>query len=183
MTTWNIVGATGHRPQHLQHLDGACKWAREEAARVAVKVRDEYGCTMAVSGLALGWDQWFAQAALNAGLALWAHIPFEDQAGRWTVGDQREWQRLREAATKVTVYGANPRDKREATQLLMARNNGMISASDAMVCLWLPGKRSGGTWAAVRRIKIAGMPAIHLDPAHRTVRLGLPDLTNGGSSK
>lgn len=182
MTTWTVVGATGHRPQHLQHLVGACRWARDEAARVAVKVRDGYGCTTAISGLALGWDQWWAQAALDAGLDLWVHIPFEGQPDRWTAGDRQAWADLRARATKETVYGTNPVDTRQATRLLMARNHGMIRNSDAMACLWIRDKTTGGTWSAVRRIKTTGMPAIHLDPATRTVRLGLPDI-NGGTSK
>lgn len=139
-----------------------------------VKVRDEYGCLTVVSGLALGWDTWLAVAARHAGLDLWVHIPFESQPSRWPADDKKVWQRLRDAATKETVYGPNPTSKREAVRLLHARNNGMIAASDAMTCLWLPSKRSGGTWSAVRKIYAVDMPAIHLDPDRRTVRLGLP---------
>lgn len=182
MTTWTVVGGTGHRPHHLNNYPGACRWARDEATRLAVKVRDQHGCTTAISGFALGWDTWWAQAALDAGLALWAHIPFEAQPDRWTAGDRATWVRLRGRSAKETVYGPDPATNRQATALLFARNTGMVRASDAMTCLWLPEKRSGGTYATVRRIVKVGLPAIHVDPGRRTVWLGLPDLTNGGNA-
>lgn len=184
MTAWPTVGATGHRPQHLNHLSGANVWAQQEAARVAGKLRDEHGCTTAISGAAIGFDTWWAQAALDAGLHLWLHVPFEGQPDRWTRSDQQAWARLRAAATKETVYSStNPRDSREASRLLFARNHGMITASDAMTCLWDPAKRQGGTFHAVRRIAKTGMPAIHLNPAARTVRCGLPSNIIGGTCK
>lgn len=176
--TLTIVGATGHRPQHLSRDQR--RWAQHQANRIAVHLRMVYGCTTAVSGLALGWDTYWARAALWAGLDLWVHIPFEAQPDRWTSGDRAVWRELRGRAVKETVYGPNPTTKGEAVRLLHARNGGMVDVSDAMTCLWFPDKRAGGTWHAVQRVAASGKPAIHLDPALRTVRLGLLDL-NGGT--
>lgn len=178
MTAWATIGGTGHRPQHLN--PAGRHWAQHESARIAVKLRDHHGCTTAISGLALGWDMWWAHAALDAGLVLWAHIPYLSQPDRWNPAEHKMWGELRRQAGKETVYGPNPRSRGEAVRLLHARNGGMISASDAMACLWDRTKRSGGTWNAIQKIYAAGLPAIHLDPGRRTVRLGLPAI-NGGN--
>ncbi len=174
---YTTVGGTGHR-----HLNpGQRDWSRREALRIAAKLRDDHGTTTVVSGLALGWDTDWAQAGLAAGLKLWAHVPFETQADRWPAADRKVWQALREAAWKTTVYGPDPASRGAAVRLLHARNHGMVDVSDAMTCLWVPQKRSGGTWGAVQLIVRRGLPAIHLDPARRTVRRGLPADVRGSS--
>ncbi len=174
MTAWRTVGGTGHRTQHLT-LEQRY-WAESEAVRVARKVRDEHGCTTIVSGLAIGWDTWWALAALDVGLKLWAHVPYMSQPSRWSDAEREVWVHLWERADETTVYGPDPTTKAAAVRLLHARNDGMLSVSDAMACLWLPSQRRGGTYSAVRKVAARGMPAIHLDPARRVVRLGLPDL-------
>ncbi len=177
MTAWRVVGGTGHRPQHLTFDQR--HWAEGEALRVMRKVRDEYGCTTAVSGLAIGWDTWWALAALDVGARLWAHVPYLSQPSRWSDADREVWRHLWSRADETTVYGPDPASKSDAVRLLHARNDGMLKVSDAMACLWLPSQRRGGTYSAVRKVAARNMPAIHLDPARRVVRLGLPDLHGG----
>lgn len=45
--TWSAVMVTGHRPQHLH--PNVRPWVRDELARLAIKLRDEYGTTVGIS--------------------------------------------------------------------------------------------------------------------------------------
>lgn len=92
------VALTGHRRQHLDASQQA--WVREELGRVAVRLRDEFGCRVAMSGLATGADTWWADAALAAGLNLWAYVPFEEQARNWPPDDQAHWRHLLATAAR-----------------------------------------------------------------------------------
>jgi uncharacterized phage-like protein YoqJ len=135
-------------------------------------LRNERATTVGISGMALGVDQWWAQAVLAAGLKLWAYIPSAHQGDRWTPDQGREWGALIEQATKVHTFGG----RQVTPALLHARNDGMLDDSDAVIAVYRPGKTTGGTYSAVMKAERRRMPGIFLDPVARSVSLGLPDL-------
>lgn len=157
MTAWPRVMVTGHR-----FLDWL--WTRSELERLAVKLRDGHGTTTAVCGMALGADTAWGEAALAAGLAVEAHVPFPQQGDRWNDKQRARWQRLRDVATQEVVYG-----QAYSVALLHARNRGMVAASDACIAVW-DGRRTGGTWAAIGDAIRAGAPMVHVDPVRRITR-------------
>lgn len=182
MTEFRVAAATGHRPQHLPR--DVHDWVRQELRRVAIKLRDEHGTRVAVSGFAIGADLWWADAAVQAGLDLHAHIPFEAQPERWRAADRREWQRLRSLAADVTVYGPDPVEfvllhddiadvYAAAVKLLFDRNRGMMTAAQeaggAVVAVWSPSKPTGGTAGALRDAVKRGLAVVHVNPDSRTV--------------
>lgn len=154
---WAGLAVTGHR--HL--TDAQLAWLRPELDRVLKKLVEERGCTDAATGMALGADTEFGWAALHAGLALHAHIPFPQQPDMWPQADQDTYRRLLERCATKTVYG--PRyDKR----LFFARNQGLVDfvadRGGVLLAVWDPGQRTGGTFDAVKRA--AGVvPVIHFD--------------------
>lgn len=169
---WPIVCLTGPRPQHLNA--NARAWARAKLPAAAVWLRDNRGTVVGISGMALFSDMCWAEAVLDAGLILGAHVPFPQQPDRWTVRDRETWQKLLDRAdpdhsrTYANHY---------SSQALHARNAGMIEASSAVVCVWCPNRREGGTWNAVRLAHRQNKAGIHLDPCRQTVKVGLPDIT------
>lgn len=171
-TTWPIVCLTGPRPQHLD--PPARAWARAKLHDAAAWLRDQRGTVVGISGMAIGADTWWAEAVLAAGLTLGAHVPFPQQPDRWTRRDREVWARLVDRAdpaysrTYATEY---------SNRALHARNAGMLAASDAVVCVWCPNRREGGTYSAVCAATRAQIPGVHLDPCRQTVAVGLPDLT------
>lgn len=193
---WPAVSGTGHRPATRKHPDGitaaALPWVREKARAGLLWLQRKRGTTDVHSGLALGFDTILAQAALDVGMALHAHIPFEAQAERWPTSDRREWQRLRDAAATVTVYGPDPLELVlthpditdayvAAVRLLHARNDGLLDAAQGGVVFacWNAQKRTGGTASAVRKAAQRGLPVLHIDPVTRTVHLpGCPCTRN-----
>jgi hypothetical protein len=163
VTTWPVVGGTGHRTHHLTPAQR--DWSRVQAVRCLRHCRDQYGTHTVVSGLALGWDTWIAEAALVLRMKLWVHIPFPQQPDRWPDRvDRATWARLRAAATQEKVYGYRP-----SVGLLHKRNDGMIEVSSAMLALWLPSKITGGTASAIGKIAEARKPWVHLDPAAQVI--------------
>ncbi|GAA0528608.1 hypothetical protein GCM10010172_06500 [Paractinoplanes ferrugineus] len=170
MTTWPTVMVTGHRPQHLKPAVHA--WVRSELDRLAVKLRDEHGMAVGVSGMAIGADLWWADAVICAGVKLDAHVPFPQQPDKWQKEDRDEWMRLCRAAWTLKTYGGY-----FDVKTLHARNDGMIKAADVAIAVHLPWKASGGTASAVEKLTGLGKPIIHVNPAARVTTIRMPQPT------
>lgn len=164
MNTYPSVALTGHRRQSL---------TPDQRTWVADTLRDvvapgfaaRYGTTEAISGMALGADTWWAQAALDAGLDLAAYLPSPDQANRWQSGDREVWASLRSRASREVVLGPT-----YSVRLLHARNDAMLRDADALIAVWLPDKTTGGTYGALRKAQRTGLPVLHVDPAAQQLR-------------
>jgi hypothetical protein len=157
---WPVVACTGHRA----YPPDVVPWVRAKLRDAAVWLRDQRGCRTAVCGMAVGGDLWWAQAALDAGLALHAHVPFPQQPDRWPPAWQAVWRDVRARAAREVVYG-----DRYDVRLLYARNDGMLASADAVLAVWDPSRPRGGTWSAVRRAARLGLPVVHVDPGARRV--------------
>jgi uncharacterized phage-like protein YoqJ len=149
------VAVTGHRPQHLNAEDGF--WIQDEFERLMVKLSP----SVAISGMALGADTWWAETALNLRVPLHAYVPFLGQDSRWRASDREFYRDLLERATEVIIvcpeYGPG------AFEL---RNRAMVDNCDLLVAAW-NGKRSGGTFNAVRYAEKIGRRIVHVDPTRR----------------
>lgn len=152
------VMVTGHRPQSLpaESVD----WVKLELERLAIKLRDEHGTEVGISGMALGSDIWWAQAVKYAWLDLWAFIPFPQQAERWPAADQALWQEMcgRAAHRLVTAEGYS-------VAALMQRNTDMIENSDLVIAVYDPTNPNSGTGDTVRKAVAKGLPIIHMHPS------------------
>ncbi len=165
--TWPIVCATGHRPQHLH--PALHKWVQAQLGYVVRRLRDCHGTTTAISGMALGVDQWWAWEAVVAGLDLWAYVPFPQQPAPWRPDDRARWQWLIEHASRVKTFGRDV-----DVRMLHARNDGMLADSAAVVAVHRPGKVDGGTATTLRKARSRRMPVILVDPDSRTVTWPAP---------
>lgn len=163
------VSGTGHRPQHLTPTQRL--WTRQKAYAAACWCRDVWGTTVGISGLALGFDTWWAEGILDAGLTLGVYVPFPQQADRWPREDRAAWQRLRDAADPA--YSRMIAEE-ASIAALHKRNDEMRNASDAVVTAWKSGTTQGGTWSAVRKAVAVGKPGVWIDPGTLRVRSRLP---------
>jgi DNA recombination-mediator protein A len=166
--TWEVAAATGHRKlTKVQH-----RWVTPELARVADKLRTGHGCTTAVSGMALLVDQEWADVALDAGLDLWAVVPFPAQPDTWPEADRDRWHELLKRAHRVSVVSEeDPVDNRQAAKMLLRRNDKMLVVCDVVVAVWDPSRTQGGTYSAVDKAVRRGLPVIWLNPAAETVKV------------
>jgi len=163
---------TGHRPQHL--TNDSIDWIADQLDRIAIKLRDLYATNTAISGMALGCDQLWAQSALHAHLELWAHIPFPEQPDPWPADLQAAHRRLLARAHRTTTHGelgdlVGDARRRRAVQLLHTRNDAMIAASHAVIAVYRPTIATGGTASAWRKVLAGPLPVIHVNPDQRTV--------------
>jgi hypothetical protein len=174
MTTWPTAMVTAHRPQHLP--GDTLDWIAEQLHRITFKLRDQHRTDTAVSGMALGGDQDWAESAIMAGLALWAHVPFPQQPDPWPATAQRRYRALLDEAAQVNTYGdlaglTGDARKREAVRLLHGRNDGMIAVAHVAVAVYRPSLTTGGTASAWRKLWATTLPIIHVNPDTRTVTL------------
>lgn len=159
-STWRAVSVTGHRDL----TDAQMAWLRPELDRVLHKLVREHGTTDAHTGMAIGADTDFGWSALNARLALHAHVPFPQQPNKWPREQQDSYRRLLERCTTRKVYGSY-----YDVGLFFARNDGLLDAIDpggVLVAVWDPRQRGkSGTFDTVRKAAERGLPVIHVDVA------------------
>lgn len=134
-----IIAATGHRPKSLKTgydlaplIALAKPWLAARAPSVIL------------SGMALGWDQAVAIAALDLGISVHAYIPFNGQADAWPTHSQVAYQNLllRCAYIKVVSPGGYEPWK------MQVRNEAMVDDCDSVLALW-NGEKTGGTYRCV----------------------------------
>jgi len=136
-----VIAATGHRPNKLGGYN-------ELNQQKLVKLAYDYLCELqpdgVISGLALGWDMAFAEAARLLSIPLHGAVPFAGQESRWPVESQREWRRLIDSCTSVTVVS----DGGYHPEKMQIRNEWMVDRAHRLCALW-DGSR-GGTGSCIR---------------------------------
>ena len=86
-----------------------------------------------VTGMALGWDQAVARAALHQGIPFTAAIPFEGQDRLWPADARERYSTLLLSAAEVVVVTNGSLRISKAMQL---RNEWMVDHSDRLIALW-----------------------------------------------
>jgi uncharacterized phage-like protein YoqJ len=167
------VTFTGHRPDKLggyredSPVAAAVRRALDDIVRRTVR---KYPGVVFLSGMALGVDQWAAEAVLRArdsGLPcrLMAAVPFEGQQDRWPHESRERYLRLLERCDLVEVlrYGPPPSPEM-ARRLLLARNRWMVERSRVVLAVW--DGTPGGTAHTIRLALAMGRTVVRFDPRH-----------------
>lgn len=148
-----IVAASGHRSYDLgtNHMPRQIRLVEFAESVLA----DLDGVDAVVSGMALGWDQAVARAAVGMGIPLLAYVPFRGQEKYWGSTDRAIYRRLLEDAQEVHVVDETGLPVRDA---YMARNEAMVDVSNLVLGLW-DGRSWGGTfnclkYAHERRVRV-----------------------------
>lgn len=124
-----IVAGTGHRPNKLGGYGDDVFDRLVALARTYLWHMEPWHV---ISGMALGWDQALAMAAVQLGIPFTAACPFEDMHEKWP---EHSWPRflwLFEQAQHVEFvnYGGY------APWKMQARNMWMVDRADRLVALW-----------------------------------------------
>lgn len=150
-----IIAATGHRPDKL---GGYTPEIRANLIRVATEFLALHPrVSEAVSGMALGWDQAFAHAAINLGIPVVAAVPFKAQASRWPAESQAYYRKLLSRCARVEYVSPLPTFTQDAFQ---ARNEWMVDYSHALVALW--NGSPGGTANCIDYARASSRPITNL---------------------
>jgi len=124
-----IVAATGHRPSKLGGY-GPDAFAR--LVFIASEYLELTRPDRCISGMALGWDHAFAQAAVNLGIPFVAAVPFAGQWSRWPQESQLRHRALLDCADEIVTVC----DGGYAAWKMQRRNEWMVNNCTRLAALW-----------------------------------------------
>lgn len=151
------AAGTGHRPHILP-----CKynenhpWLKDLRKRAKEALITNRVDTV-ISGMAIGWDTWLAQTALELKLPLHAYVPFKGQGSKWPLKARKEYDRILSLAQKVLYI-----DEEYKPTSFHTRDRAMIDDSNLVLALWNPDVQMGGTFYTVNYAKDKGKRFINL---------------------
>lgn len=156
-----IIAGTGHRPDKLGGYDDE---VYVKLVKFAIFHLNELKPDLVISGMALGWDQALAQAAVNLNIPFHAYIPFKGQEANWFYKSQVYYRSLLNLAEKVVICS----DGGYAAWKMQVRNIKMVNACDTLLALW--DGSSGGTKNCIDSAKnrLPGDKIINLWPIYVT---------------
>ena len=147
------VAGTGHRPQKLLGFGAR---ANSTLRRFTLAWLEALRPERVISGMALGWDQALATAAVELAIPFVAAVPFKGQEARWPESSQREYQALLEAAAEVVIVSSGSFSARS----MQARNEWMTDNCDLLLALY-DGSASG-TGNCIRYADETGRDVLNL---------------------
>ncbi len=127
---------TGHRPQKLpwgaREDDPRCA-ALKGRMEAAIRAAHAEGYRSFFTGMALGCDTWFCEAALKLreeldGLRVLAALPCETQARSWGEADRNRYYRLLEACDRVDLLQTD-----YSPDCMLRRNRFMVDRSTLLI--------------------------------------------------
>lgn len=136
-----VVAGTGHRPDKL---GGYGQESTQKLAKFAKTVLREIKPKVVISGMALGWDQALAWAAINLDIPLIAAIPFSSQPTAWPEPSQMTYAKLLARADKTCIVS----EGLYANWKFQKRNEWMVDNCNLVLALWNGSK--GGTGNCIK---------------------------------
>jgi uncharacterized phage-like protein YoqJ len=125
-----IVSVTGHRPPKVGgYGNNSLRSCITDNLKDALV---EANATLGISGMAIGVDQWFAQACLDLSIPFLAAVPFVGQESRWPTPAQIRYRQLLAKAAEI-VHVCDPGYARWKMQ---ARNEWMVDRCDRLIAVW-----------------------------------------------
>lgn len=153
-----IVAVTGHRLDKLGGYNHEVQHNLLEFAKIVLPLLKP---TKIISGMALGWDQAVAEAAIELGISFVAAVPFVGQESIWPLESQTKYNMLIEHASEIRIIS----DGGYAAYKMQVRNKWMVDNSERLFALW--DGSSGGTANCVRYAEQKMKPITNVWPAWR----------------
>lgn len=148
-----IICGTGHRPDKL---GGYGQDVTDKLISLATDALEELHPEQVISGMALGWDQALATAAIRLDNPVLAAVPFKGQESTWNQESQDIYNSILAKCKKVAIIS----DGGYTIAKMMLRNNWMVDNSTHVLALW-NGSR-GGTYQTVKYAQKVGKPIRNL---------------------
>lgn len=155
------IGITGH-----QRLPAPADWDWV-GEQIQTLLSREQPPIVGISSLAIGADQLFAKAVLDAGGSLEAVIPFDRYAENFQHRDRIAFGNLRNASSRVEVLATMGSEE----ESYLAAGKRVVDLSDVVFAVWngMPAAGLGGTADIVSYARARNKRLIHIDPVRRTV--------------
>lgn len=152
-----ILAVTGHRPDKLYGYNMKTrpwKFLKDKIKR-CIEAKSPKLC---ISGMALGVDMLFAEAAIEIGIPLEAAIPCRNQEKIWRPEFQKHYHSILEKASIVTLVTDAP----YKPELMQIRNEYMVNRCDVLLAIW--NGTPGGTANCVAYAYERGKEIIRIVP-------------------
>lgn len=160
------IAGTGHRPQKLGGFGETANSTLRRFARAWLEI---LAPERVISGMALGWDQALAAAAVDLAIPFVAAVPFEGQEARWPTSSQREYQQVLCRAAEVVIVSPGS----FSAQSMQSRNEWMTDRCDLLLALY-DGSASG-TGNCIRYADEIGRDTINLWASWQVLVAALAD--------
>jgi len=157
---------TGLRPQKMpfgfDESNELCKRIKNQLEQKIIHMITEQQVTHFICGMALGVDQWAAEAVLSLHerfpqITLECALPCETQAEAWTVEQRERYFSILERCSKETLL-----QKHYTSDCMQKRNGYVVNKSRYVIAVW-DGSR-GGTSNTVRFARRRGKEVQMIDP-------------------
>ena len=159
------LGITGHR----KLTNPQCwVWVEGELTQLVTEFSKQTDQLTAISSLAIGADQLFANLVLRHGGNLHAVIPCSDYRIDFRGEDQVEYDRILKQARKVEILPDGP--TRDESYLGAGKR--VVDLSDVLIAVW-DGKKAaglGGTGDVVDYAKQISKRIMHLNPYEQSIQ-------------
>lgn len=124
-----IICGTGHRPNKL---GGYTKAVENKLYKLAYTWISQNNPAKVISGMALGWDQALAQAAVDLRKHTIAALPFENHHSIWPYWQIERYTKLLSECSEVVTVCKGGYEKWK----MQERNKWMVDNSDKVLALW-----------------------------------------------
>lgn len=152
----HVLAVTGHRIERLARPGVGQPRLEGLLASFAEEVMDAARPSVVLTGMATGWDQAVAVAAIKLGVPFVAAVPYVGQDSLWDERTRRVYAGLLEAASAVCFVEEPP----HAGWKMISRNRWMVERADLLVALW-DGDRKGGTASTVLHAEKRGVQVVN----------------------
>lgn len=148
-----IIAGTGHRPKFCPcQYDNNHPWLQKLRLDLARGLRDLNVKTV-ISGMAIGWDTWLAQAAIDLEIPLHAYVPFVGQGKNWPTESRKEYDRIINLSHTVLYLSDS-----YSNEAFLKRDRAMVDNCDQVFSLLNPESQGGGTFYTVKYAESQNKP-------------------------
>ena len=152
-----IVAFTGHRPLKIGGYDIPNPIYDTICAEIK-KTLLELKPDQAISGMALGVDQWAAEICVELKIPFTAAIPCFNQDRKWPATSQYKYRKL----LKLAEHQVTVTQSYYTHEVMQARNEWMVDNSDILIAVW--NGTPGGTANCVKYAQKQGKRIIRIRP-------------------
>lgn len=153
-----IIAGTGHRPDKLGgygQMLGLADFADEQIKLIKP--------SLIISGMALGWDQALAYAAIQNSIPFIAYVPFAGQENAWPQESKDRYHRFLRRASEVKIICEGG----YAPWKMQVRNQAMVDDCDSVLALW--NGSAGGTGNCIKYANKVSKEIINLWPEYQKI--------------
>lgn len=143
-----IVAGTGHRLHRFGNMMPATVFS------AALNYLEQTKPDKVISGMALGFDMYLAEAAILRGIPLIAAVPWVGHGTTWLELDRKIYLDLLEKAEEIAITSDI---EHYSVSVFSIRNRWMVDRADRLVSFW-DGEPDGGTYDAITYATKLGKP-------------------------